>query len=118
MAGRPAARSWNDIQMIIATASMAATLGLWNLFAGPDRAAALQRAREEAEEKAKAELAATPVPLVGIVPNPTAGGVLLLGGAAPQSQIIVQSGGGGGGGRRGGGGGGGGGGAAASTRSS
>jgi hypothetical protein len=108
--------------MIIATTSMAATLGLWNLFAGPDRAGAIERAEQEAAEKARVELAPTPMPVESVAPAVEAGGVLLLGGAAPQSQIIVQSGGGGGGGggRRGGGegGGGGGGGAATSTRSS
>lgn len=105
--------------MIIATTSMAATVGLWNLFAGPDRAGAIERAEQEAADKAQVELAPTPMPVESVAPAVEAGGVLLLGGAAPQSQIIVQSG-GGGGGRRGGGegGGGGGGGAATSTRSS
>ena len=38
MANKPAPKNWNDVQLTIAAGSMALTLTLWNLFAGPDRA--------------------------------------------------------------------------------
>lgn len=37
MPPRPNTRSWNDVQMVIATVSIVATLGLWNLFAEPSK---------------------------------------------------------------------------------
>ena len=112
MANRNPLRNWNDVQLLMATASVAITLGLWNLFAGPDRETAIQRAEEEASARAvevQAEQAIA-APAVEAAPQQTQDGVLLLGGAAPQTQIVVQASGG-----RGGGGGGGG---ATSTRSS
>ena len=122
MANKSSSRNWNDIQVAIASVSMALTLGLWNLFAGPDRETAERRAQEEAAERARQEAIRasmpTPAPQVTAVPTPMQG-KLLLGGQAPQTQIIIQSGsrgGGGGGGDDGGGGGGGG--AVASTGSS
>ena len=48
MANKPASRNWNDIQIVIATGSMALTLVFWNLFAGPDRETAIKRAQEQA----------------------------------------------------------------------
>lgn len=113
MANKPATRNWNDTQMIIATISMAMTLGFWNLFAGPDREAAAKRAEEEAAQMVaqKAVLApqATATPLVPTQSTLQGNGTIFLGGSAPQTQIIVPA------SRRGKGGGGG---AAASTRSS
>ncbi len=96
MAGKPGSKSWNDIQMVIAAISMAVTLALWNLFAGPDRATAEQRAREQAAQNtnqspqpAAAVTAPTPIPN---------GGVIFFGGSAPQTTIVHSGGGGGGGG--------------------
>lgn len=93
---KPASRSWTDIQMVLAALSMALTLGLWNLFAEPDRVAADQKAQQAPE-----------VPPAGVtptlaVPVPTQAGPIkiLLGGIAPQTVITVQQ------PRRGGGGGG------------
>ena len=48
MANKPASRNWNDIQLVIATSSMALTLAFWNLFAGPDREMAMKHAQEQA----------------------------------------------------------------------
>lgn len=101
MANKPASRNWNDIQLVIATGSMAFSLIFWNMFAGPDREAAIKRAQEQA-----AQLPMDPVQIVTPVveTQPTAqsvvlpSGPILLGGTAPQTQIIVQTGGGGGGG--------------------
>lgn len=88
MANKPGSRNWNDIQIVIATISMAVTLAFWNMFAGPDRASAVKRAQEQA--------AIPPQPMVTAVvvapPTPLGDGKLLFGGSAPQTQIIVHSG--------------------------
>ena len=102
MANKTTSRNWNDIQLVIATGSMAFSLIFWNMFAGPDREAAIKRAQEQA-----AQPPMDPVQIVTPVveTQPTAqsvvlpgNGPILLGGTAPQTQIIVQTGGGGGGG--------------------
>jgi uncharacterized membrane protein YgcG len=115
MANRPAPKKWIDIQVVIATISMASTLVFWNMFAGPDREAAAKRAQEQAasippQPTATAEPIAEPI--VAIQPTPLGDGKILFGGNAPQTKIIVQTrnrngGGGGGGGSASGGGGGG-----------
>ena len=107
MPNKPAPRNWNDIQLVIATGSMALTLAFWNLFAGPDRESAMKRAQEQAAlpPSQPTQIAA---PVVEAQPSlqtsalPT--GPILLGGSAPQTQItVVRGGGGGGGGGSGGG---------------
>ncbi len=104
---KPAPRNWNDIQMFLAALSMALTLGLWNLFAGPDRALAKENIQPT-------EVPPQPVSEQPTVAAPTAlpQVKIYLGGVAPQTQITVtnvRGGGGGGGGASlpGGGGGGG-----------
>ncbi len=105
MANKPAPRNWNDIQVVIATGSMALALVLWNLFAGPDRASALKHAQEQAVLSPPQPVQEAAPVVVEVQPTlPT--GPILLGGNAPQTQIIVQTGGKGGGGGNGGGGGG------------
>jgi len=106
MANKPTSRNWNDIQLVIATACMAFTLAFWNIFAGPDREAALKHAQEQAalppaqpSQITAPVIEAQPVPQNSTLPT----GPILLGGNAPQTQIIVQVGGGGGGGNTGGG---------------
>ena len=37
MPTKPNARNWNDVQTAIATAAIVTTLGMWNLFATPDK---------------------------------------------------------------------------------
>lgn len=100
MANKPAPRNWNDIQVAIATISMALTLVFWNLFAGPDRVSALKRVQEQASLPPP-EPMQTAEPVV-VQPTPPGDGKILFGGSAPQTQIIVQNGGGGGGGGGGG----------------
>ena len=98
---KPAPKNWNDIQVAIATASMVTTLACWNMFAGPDRASALERAQEQATvDPATIVNAVTATPQVGKV---------FFGGAEPQPVVVVlrpNSNSGGGGGGSGGGGGG------------
>jgi hypothetical protein len=102
MANKPASRNWNDIQLVIATGSMAFSLIFWNMFAGPDREAAIKRAQKQAAQP-PVEPAQIIAPVVEIQPTAQSAalpgnGPILLGGNAPQTQIIVQTGGGGGGG--------------------
>ena len=98
MAGnKPTLRKWNDVQVAIATVSMVATLVYWNLFAGPDHASALERAKEQA--------APDPLPTTDEVIAPAAtpqAGKIYFGGAEPQQVVVVvqqrkNNGGGGGG---------------------
>jgi uncharacterized membrane protein YgcG len=119
MANKPAPKKWNDIQVAIATISMASTLVFWNVFAGPDREAAAKRAQEQAAAIPPQPII-TAEPIVAVQPTPLGDGKILFGGKAPQTQITVarSGGGGGGGGGAASGGGGGGGGAVTSTGSS
>ena len=99
---KPAPKNWNDVQVVIATASMVTTLACWNMFAGPDRASSLERAQEQAtvEPVIVASASATTVPQVGKI---------FFGGTEPQQIVVVAQqshnnggGGGGGGGNNGG----------------
>ena len=101
MANKPASRNWNDIQLVIATSSMALTLAFWNLFAGPDHEMAVNHAQEQAALPPPQPIQTT-APTVEVQPTlqsptlPT--GPILLGGSVPQTTIVVRKGGGGGGG--------------------
>ena len=85
-------RSWNDVQMAIAATSIALTLLLWNMFAGPDR--------EKAAQKAAQQPQAAPPPTeapVALQPAPFPIQKIIFGGAsAPQTVIVQQAKGGGG----------------------
>lgn len=121
MAPKPK-RSWTDVQMAIMTISMASVLGLWNLFAGPDRESALKKAAE-AQALPPEPVQAPPVPesapvRIAAAPLPEPGEKIMLGGTAPLTEVVIRKGGGGGGGGGGSGGGGGGGGNVTSTSSS
>lgn len=92
---KPAPKNWNDVQVAIATASMVTTLACWNMFAGPDRASALERAQEQAT--------VDPATIVNVVTATPQVGKVFFGGAEPQPVVVVlrpnsNSGGGGGGG--------------------
>lgn len=100
MANKPSARNWNDIQVAIATISMASTLVFWNMFAGPDRESAEKRVQEQTAVPPQPIVTAAPI--VAAQPTPLGDGKILFGGNAPQTQIIVKTGGGGGGGGGGG----------------
>jgi hypothetical protein len=100
-------RSWFDIQLTLMAVSLASALGLWNLFAGPDRETALRKAVEAQASQPDPVLAPptqeAPVSNASLaqaqVPVPE--GKILLGGVAPQTKVVVQAkrdrGGGGGG---------------------
>jgi len=42
MPAKPNARNWNDVQTAIATTAIVTTLGMWNLFATPEKTVAAQ----------------------------------------------------------------------------
>jgi hypothetical protein len=112
MANKPAPKKWIDIQLVIATISMASTLVFWNMFAGPDREAAAKRAQEQAvaippQPTVTAQPIVAAQSIVTAQPTPLGDGKILFGGSAPQTKIIVQTSNrnGGGGGSGGGGGG-------------
>jgi uncharacterized membrane protein YgcG len=95
MAYKPAPKKWNDIQVAIATISMASTLVFWNMFAGPDREVAAKRAQEQAAIPPQPIVTAEPI--IAVQPTPLGDGKILFGGKAPQTQItVIRSGGGGG----------------------
>ena len=83
---KPASRNWNDIQMFLAALAMALTLGLWNLFAGPDRALAKEKAQPVSQPP-------QPISEQPTVAAPTAlpQVKIYLGGVAPQTQITVTN---------------------------
>lgn len=127
MPPKPNGNKWSDIQFAIAAISMTSVIAFWNMFAGPDKAKADQKAAEQQallrliEKSSTATESPTPV-----VTMPPVGYTILFGGKAPQPQVVVISkpkgNGGGGGGNEdpgdGGGGGGGGGPAAAQPATS
>jgi hypothetical protein len=86
MASKPGARNWNDVQLVLAALAMTLTLGLWNLFAGPDSAEARKTAEQQppmspiTEEPISVDGTPTPLPPIKI----------LLGGVAPQLQVVQQ----------------------------
>ena len=89
-----AKKSWFDVQTAIMTISMAAVLVLWNLFAGPDREAALRKAAEELANQPEpvvappvqqpAQQSAQMQPAQVVIPQP--GEKIMLGGAAPPDR--------------------------------
>ena len=84
MAKKPGARSWSDVQMVLAAAAMTLTLGLWNVFANRDLASAKEN-EDQLTAAPTAEITAvdgspTPLPQVKI----------MLGGVAPQLQVVQQ----------------------------
>jgi hypothetical protein len=105
MAPKPK-RSWFDVQMVLMTISMVSVLGLWNLFAGPDREAALRKAAEAQANQpepveppsnldspviASADPPSEAPALSSAIPLPEPGEKIMLGGAAPQTQVIIQA---------------------------
>lgn len=82
-------RTWFDVQIVILTVAMTTVLSMWNLFAGPDREAALASQKDE--------LADNPVPIEDSAPPPVvtasvppSGEKIMLGGKEPQTTIVVQ----------------------------
>jgi hypothetical protein len=58
MPGKPKSRNWNDVQTAIATVAIVTTLGLWNLFATPSKAAKAADTNEPAQPPPPTELPA------------------------------------------------------------
>src|SRR5512139_147990 len=58
MPGKPKSRNWNDVQTAIATVAIVTTLGLWNLFATPSKAARAAETNEPVQPPPPTELPA------------------------------------------------------------
>jgi len=101
MAPKPNSNKWSDVQLAIAAISMTAVIAFWNMFAGPDKASADEKAAAEQQAllvpTVTSIIVETPMPEVTM---PPVGYTILFGGAAPKPQVIVvrQPNGGGGGG--------------------
>jgi hypothetical protein len=108
MSPKSTSNKWADMQLVIATIALTSVLALWNIFAGPDREKAVEKAAEKAAGEQAAKIpTATVMPAPVVVPTiPPLGYTVLFGGEAPKPQVIVvqNKGGGGGGGGNGGGG--------------
>src|SRR5512143_997904 len=89
MANKPASRNWNDVQIALVAMSMAATLGLWNLFAEPDLVKARESAALEPVTPPPAEMPV--VPVTAGAPTALPSTKILLGGAAPETVVVVQA---------------------------
>jgi hypothetical protein len=91
MANKPQGKSWNEVQMAITAVAITATLGLWNMFATPEKT------------QAAAQITATftppepPPPAETAIPEPTATAVsslalrpvkIIYGGIAPQQPVV------------------------------
>lgn len=91
MAPKPNSNKWSDVQLAIAAISMTAVIAFWNMFAGPDKAKADERAA--AEQQALLIPTVTPTAFVEApmpeITMPPVGYTILFGGAAPQPQVIV-----------------------------
>jgi len=82
MPAKPNARNWNDVQTVIASVAIAATLGLWNLFATPTKVEAAQADEPVAPpmEPPVTEVPAAVMPQVKIMFTQT----------APQITVVQQ----------------------------
>ena len=81
MPAKPNARNWNDVQSAIATIAIVITLGMWELFATPAKAEAVQT-QEPVIPPTEPPVTAEPalMPQVKIMFTP----------AASQASTIVQ----------------------------
>ena len=77
MPPKPKLRNWNDVQIMLATISIAATLGLWNLFAEPVKTVTAQ-VQDEPVTPPPTEEPPTPAP------------VAVISTAMPQTQPQIQ----------------------------
>jgi hypothetical protein len=82
-------RTWFDVQIAILTVAMTAVLGLWNIFAGPDRDADLNSQVDELAGKPASSMDTSPTPVVSSA-MPVPGEKIMLGGKEPQTTIVVQ----------------------------
>ena len=91
MAPKANSNKWSDVQLAIAAISMTAVIAFWNMFAGPDKAKADEKAAAEQQTLliptvTPTALVETPMPEITM---PPVGYTILFGGAAPQPQVIV-----------------------------
>src|SRR5512143_2428004 len=109
MSAKPAKRNWNDVQTAIATAAIVTTLGMWNLFAAPAKAASVQAGeptQPPTEPPTEPPVAAAPtsLPYVKVIFTPNAPLPTTVSSQpqqqapAPQKKKRHNGGGGGGGG--------------------
>jgi len=83
MPSKPNSRNWNDVQIAIATGAVVLTLGLWNLFAQPEKMVTAQ----------VVEPNTTPPPTEPpVVMEPTAipQAKIIFTQTAPQNVVITQ----------------------------
>ncbi|HNK62796.1 MAG TPA: hypothetical protein PKL78_08535 [Anaerolineales bacterium] len=83
---------WSDVQMAIAAISMTSVIAFWNMFAGPDKVKADEKAAEQALIVPPTTVPTTtpePEPTLAIT-MPPVGYKILFGGVAPQPQVIVK----------------------------
>lgn len=87
MANKPNGKHWREIQLAIATISVTATLGFWNLFSGPGKSIATGQAAPTApppDSLAPAESADPGGTSLALSP------VKIIYNAIPPKQLAVQ----------------------------
>ncbi len=82
MSSKPAKRNWNDVQTAIATAAIVSSLGMWNLFAAPAKAATAQAAPTDPPTEPPVSQEPTSPPHVKVIFTPMA--------SATQTTTVVQ----------------------------
>jgi hypothetical protein len=84
MPAKPNAQKWNDVQTAIATVAVVTTLGMWNLFAEPEKTVTAQAQEPQEPTAPPTELPVSPeltaVPQVKIMFTQT----------APQTTVVQQ----------------------------
>lgn len=92
MAPKTNSNKWTDVQLAIAAVSMTSVLAFWNMFAGPDRIKADEKAELDQQQIVLAPTATAIVITPPATPMPTMpppGYTILFGGEAPKPQVIV-----------------------------
>jgi hypothetical protein len=90
MPPKPKLRNWNDVQIMLATISIAATLGLWNVFAEPVKTVTAQVQDEPVTPPPPttepSPVAAEPTAMPQILPQTK----IMFTQVAPQTSNVVQ----------------------------
>lgn len=81
MPAKPNARNWKDVQTAIATVAIVTTLGMWDLFAAPTQAEAVQT-QEPILPPTEPPVAAEPTQMPPIK--------IMFTSVAPQTTNVVQ----------------------------
>ncbi len=84
MPNKSSSKKWSDVEIAIATVSIAVTLGLWNVFAAP------QQKNGTPQVNATVAPPPTDVPVTLSLPTVMPEVKILLGGKAPQIQAPAQ----------------------------